>query len=260
MLQKCLMFAKQLYYSGEQQASYSAEGDIEKIVSPANARDEGNILEWAPTSAAPIPRYLQLARSIHARFTSEEEKQLAIYRQAEAHAERKNELIMRAVKEVVDFCELLRNVPDFGRMLDEKTEDITQRWFSSRCSYTVENESIGVRYEAPCYRVDMHMPEHVSLTGVDNAYMHISFNPVTFVVEDNHSTETSTITKHLLVKQYRITANGTFLHTQSPEESPVDPIAEILTELRTRLGHEFFETNLIPYFEAQTSRPTNESQ
>jgi hypothetical protein len=258
MLQDCLKFAKRIYSEGKQQASHPVESGFEERARPSSTHAERNVLKWAANSAPSIPRHLQLARSIHARFTKEEEKQLAVYREAESLAARKNDLIMRAVNEVLEFCELLRNVPDFNALLDAKTEDITQRWFSTGCSYTVENEPIGVRYEAPRYRVDMHVPEHVSLTGVDNAYMHISFNPVTFVVHDKHATETSTITKHLLSKQYRITADGTFLHDQSANDTPVDPIAEILTDLRARLGHEFFERNLLPHFEAQMSEHSNE--
>ena len=97
----------------------------------------------------------------------------------------------------------------------------------------------------------MHMPDRIGLTCSDNAYLHISFNPVKFTLANNESEENSTITKHLLIKQYRIEANGTFLHFQSRENTAADPIAEILTELRAKLGHDFFEKNLMPYFEAQ---------
>ena len=239
MLQKCLSYAKALYISKEQQ-------DIADKQSPEGA----NILAWGGENPSkPIPRYLQLARSIHARFTAEEEKKMAVYKAAEALANRKNEVILRAVQEVLDFCEVLRNVPEFSAMLDKKLEDITQRLFSSRCAFTVEHEPIAVQYQAPLYRVDMHMPDHVSLSTADNAFLHISFNPVKFVVQNSPDEEHSTITQHLLLKQYRIEANGTFLHFQASDGTPADPIADILTELRAKLGHEFFEKNLLPYFE-----------
>ncbi len=198
-----------------------------------------------------IPRYLQLARAIHARFTTDEEKEMAIYREAEALVARKNEVIMRAVQEVLDFCGILRDAPELNAELDKRTEDITQRLFSDRCAFTVENETIAVCYEAPLYHVDMRMPEHVSLTCADNAYLQISFNPVKFVVADKESEENSTITKHLLIKQYRLETNGTFLHFQSKDGSPADPIADIITELRAKLGHNFFEKNMMPFLEAQ---------
>ncbi|MEQ1788924.1 MAG: hypothetical protein ABL857_00625 [Rickettsiales bacterium] len=98
----------------------------------------------------------------------------------------------------------------------------------------------------------MRMPEHISLTCADNAYLQISFNPVKFVVTDKESEESSTITKHLLIKQYRLETNGTFLHFQSKDGAAADPIADIITELRAKLGHEFFERKLMPYFEAQS--------
>jgi len=198
-----------------------------------------------------IPRYLQLARAIHARFTADEEKEIAVYRAAETLAARKNEVIMRAVQEVLDFCDLLREVPELTATLDKKIEDITQRLFSSRCTYTVEHESIVVEYEAPLYRVDMQKPDHVSLSSADNAYLHVSFNPVKFALLRSESEEDSTVTKHLLSKQYRLDSKGTFLHFQSRDGKPADPIADIISELRARLGHEFFEKNLMPFFEEQ---------
>ena len=201
-----------------------------------------------------IPRFLQLARAIHARFTADEEKERAILREAEQLVARKNEVIMRAVQEVLDFCTLLREVPELTAALDQKTEDITQRLFSNKCTYSVEHEPIAVEYEAPLYRVDMHKPEHISLSRVDNAYLQISFNPVKFAVVRSESEEDATVTKHLLSKQYRLDSNGTFLHFQSRDGKAADPIADILTELRARLGHEFFEAKLLPYFEAHANR------
>ena len=224
-----------------------------------NSQSQGHLAE-IPASAfedddepvAPkIPRYLQLARAIHARFTADEEKEKAIYREAEALVARKNEVIMRAVKEVLDFCDMLREVPELTAALDQKTDDITQRLFSNRCTYTVEHEAIAVEYEAPLYSVDMHKPEHISLSRVDNAYLQVSFNPVKFEVFRSESESDSTVTKHLLSKHYRLDSNGTFLHFQSRDGSPADPVADIITELRARLGHDFFERNLMPYFESQ---------
>lgn len=95
------------------------------------------------------------------------------------------------------------------------------------------------------------MPEHIKLTSADNAYLQISFNPVKFAVLDRESEQSSTITKHLLIKQYRLETNGTFLHFQAKDGTPADPIADIITELRAKLGHEFFEKNLMPFLEAQ---------
>ena len=224
-----------------------------------NSQSQGHLAE-IPQSAfedddepvAPkIPRYLQLARAIHARFTADEEKEKAIYREAEALVARKNEVIMRAVKEVLDFCDMLREVPELTAALDQKTDDITQRLFSNRCTYTVEHEAIAVEYEAPLYSVDMHKPEHISLSRVDNAYLQVSFNPVKFEVFRSESESDSTVTKHLLSKHYRLDSNGTVLHFQSRDGSPADPVADIITELRARLGHDFFERNLMPYFESQ---------
>jgi hypothetical protein len=214
-------------------------------------KSEESVSVAEDNKSKPIPRYLQLARAIHARFTSNEEKEMAIYREAEALVARKNEVIMRAVQEVLDFCGILRDAPELNAELDKRTEDITQRLFSDRCAFTVENESIAVHYEAPLYHVDMRMPEHISLTCADNAYLQISFNPVKFVVTDKESEESSTITKHLLIKQYRLETNGTFLHFQSKDGMAADPIADIITELRAKLGHEFFETTMMPFLEEQ---------
>ena len=97
----------------------------------------------------------------------------------------------------------------------------------------------------------MHMPEHISLACANDAYLHISFNPVKFVVVRSDSEENSTVTKHLLIKQYRLDANGKFMHFQTNDGAAADPIADIITELRTKLGREFFENSLMPYFERE---------
>jgi hypothetical protein len=49
-------------------------------------------------------------------------------------------------------------------------------------------------------------------------------------------------------------SNGTFLHFQSRDGKAADPIADIISELRARLGRDFFEVNLLPYFEAHANR------
>ncbi len=211
-------------------------------------RNDDKIIPMYNGQPATIPRYLQLARSIHTRISSEEEKELAVYRAAETQAARKNEIIMRAVQEVVDFCAVLRQVPELNRMLDQKTVEITERLYSSRSTYTIEEESISVRYEAPLYQVDMHVSDHVKLTGCDGAHIHIGFNPVKFVMTD----KSSTVTHYLMSRQYRIEADGTFHRATGDDKQPADPVAEILTDLRLKLGFEFFEKTLLPYFEEST--------
>lgn len=205
-----------------------------------------------PRDAAPsIPRYLQLARAIHSRFTSEEDREIAVLKQAQELAARKNEAIMRSVNEVLEFCEMLRKVPDLKEILDRKIEDITERLMTDKSTYKVEDENIAVEYKAPFYQVDMHMPEHISLACVDDAYLQISFNPVKFVITRNGSEENSTVTKHLLMKQYRLDANGAFLHFTGKDGTVADPIADIITELRAKIGREFFENSLMPFLERE---------
>jgi hypothetical protein len=160
---------------------------------------------------------------------------------------------MRALQDVLGFCEMLRNVPELGATLDKKTEDITQRLFSNRSQFLMEQgEFIAVSYAAPQYHVDLRAPDHIRLRGADHAYLHISFNPVKFAVVNEAAAKQSTITKYLLVKQYRLVAGDGFMHFQSKEGIPADPVADILTELRVMLGHDFFEGNLLPYLEAAT--------
>ncbi len=204
-------------------------------------------------STPSIPRYLQLARAIHSHFTSEEDKEMVVLKQAQELAALKNEAIMRSVNEVLEFCEILRKVPALKEALDRKIDDIKQRLLSDKCTYTVEDETIAVEYKAPFYQVDMHMPEHISLACVDDAYLQISFNPVKFVVTRNGSEENSTVTKHLLMKQYRLNANGTFLHFTGKDGTAADPIADIITELRAKIGREFFENSLMPFLEREAA-------
>lgn len=223
----------------------------EQEIVPENAVPESNVVDLYENQPAPLPRYLLLARTIHAHFTYDEEKEMAVYKAAETLAARKNEVIMRAVEEVIDFCDILREAPALNEALDKKTEDITERLFSNRSSYTIEHDPITVQYQAPVYRVDMHVPEHISLSCADNAFLHISFNPVKFVLVNSDQENAPTITKHLLIKQYRLNTDGDFLHFQSHDGSPADPIADIITELRAKLGREFFDVSLIPHLEAQ---------
>lgn len=201
---------------------------------------------------ASIPRYLQLARAIHERITTKEERELAVIRAAEAVASRKNEVIMRSVQEVIDFCNVLCGSPEIMESLDKKAEDITERIFSNRANHDYERSPILVEYEVPEYHVNLHKPEQVALTGVDNAHLHISFNPIEFGVHDKFSAEPITTTKHLFTRKYRITAEGKFLSYQGNNE-PADPIADILTEFREKLGYEFFENILMPVFEASVT-------
>jgi hypothetical protein len=216
-----------------------------------------NVLSFDAEQTKPIPRYLQLARSIHTRISSEEEKELAVYRAAESQAARKNEVIMRAVQEVVDFCTLLQSAAELGKILEAKALEITDRLYSNRSQYTIEHEPIIVRYDAPMYQVDLHEPDHIRLTGEANASIQISFNPVKFIMTKKTSSESSTVTQYLLSKQYRITADGTFHRFTGDDKLPADPIAEILTDLRLKLGFEFFEKTLLPFFETDSTKMTN---
>lgn len=218
-------------------------------------RTESNVKILAFDAEQPksIPRYLQLARSIHERITADEEKELAVFRAAEALAARKNELIMRAVQEVVAFCSLLQNAPELNRILEAKALEITDRLYSNRAQYTIEHEPITVRYDAPMYQVDLHEPEHIRLTGEANASIQINFNPVKFTLTEKASSESSTVTQYLLSKQYRITEEGTFHRFTGDDKLPADPIAELLTELRLKLGFEFFDKHLMPYLETQSA-------
>src|ERR1700679_627170 len=97
-------------------------------------------------STPSIPRYLQLARAIHSHFTSEEDKEMVVLKQAQELAALKNEAIMRSVNEVLEFCEILRKVPALKEALDRKIDDIKQRLLSDKCTYTVEDETIAVEY------------------------------------------------------------------------------------------------------------------
>ncbi len=212
-----------------------------------------------PSESVPsIPRYLQLARAIHRHFTSEEDKEMAVLKKAQELAALKNEAIMRSVNEVLEFCEILRKAPALKEVLDQKINDITQRLLSDKCTYTVEDENIAVEYKAPFYQVDMHMPEHISLANVDDAYLQISFNPVRFVVTRNGAEDGSMVTKHLLMKQYRLDANGAFLHFTGKDGTAADPIADIITELRAKIGREFFENSLMPCLEREAASPHGE--
>lgn len=212
-----------------------------------------NVIAFDEEQPRPIPRYLQLARSIHERITADEEKELAVFRAAEALAARKNELIMRAVQEVVEFCSVLQNAPELNKILEAKALEITDRLYSNRSQYTIEHEPITVRYDAPMYQVDLHEPEHIRLTGEANASLQINFNPVKFTMTEKTSSESSTVTQYLLSKQYRITAEGMFQRYTGDDKQPADPIAEIITELRLKLGFEFFDKHLMPFMETQSS-------
>ena len=197
-------------------------------------------------------RYLELARSIHKRFTAEEEKEKAVVRAAEALAASKNNVIIQAVQEVLEFCDILAKNSKINSQLIECTEGITQRLFNNRCTFTIEKDPITVNYEAPLYHVDLQMPDHIALSLNDNAYIHIGFSPVKVDNNDPESSENSTTVIHLFSKQYRIKPDGTFNSAQSKDKNKADPIADIITDLRSKLGYDFFEQILMPHLESQS--------
>jgi hypothetical protein len=199
-----------------------------------------------------VPRFLQLARAIHSRISQQEATERAAHIAAQSLAAVKNEIILRAVQEVIEFCALLRDMPELTGHLSKKTEEITQRLFSPRSDYTVQESMIEVRYEAPTYCVDMQMPDHIKPTiKGDTAYLHVHFNPVTFIMVNPEPQSKICITKSLLMKQYHLKLEEEKLYFYTYDGTPADPIADIITELRSKLGHAFFETKIMPYLEAQ---------
>lgn len=73
--------------------------------------------------------------------------------------------------------------------------------------------------------------------------------PVKFEMTDKITSEKSTVTQYLMRRQYRVEPNGVFHRLTGEYNQPADPIAEVLTELRLKLGFDFFEKNLLPFME-----------
>ena len=214
---------------------------------------QDNVLEIAPQPQ--IPRYLQLARSIHARFTAKEEQERALIRAAEAVAHRRNEVILRAVREIQEFVDVLSRAPEIVRVLNHHAHDITTRIFDAqRSSFTIEQSPITLHFQVPLYQVNMNAPEHIILTGEDTAYLQIGISPVNFITVHPTPSDALTTTLHLLCRKYKIEVDGTFTATNGDSPKNADPIADILSDLRGKIGHDFFEEKLLPWLEAASKK------
>jgi hypothetical protein len=213
---------------------------------------QDNVLEITPQPR--IPRYVQLARSIHARFTAKEEQESALIRAAEVMASNKNGLILRPVREIQEFMDVLSRAPEIVSVLNHHAHDITTRIFDAkRSSFTVEQCPIALHFQVPLYQVNMNAPEHIMLTGEDTAYLQIGISPVNFITAHPSSSDGLTTTLHLLCRKYKIEVDGTFTAISGDSPKNADPIADILSDLRGKLGHDFFNEKLLPWLERNTA-------
>jgi hypothetical protein len=225
-----------------------AEVVVEITPPPSPAQD--TILEITPQPQ--IPRYLQLARSIHARFTAKEEQERALIRAAEAVAQRKNETILRTVREIQEFVEVLSRAPEIVSVLNHHAHDITTRIFDAqRSNFTIDKSPIALHFQVPLYQVNMNAPEHIMITGEDTAYLQIGISPVHFQTVHPMPSDAPTTTLHLMCRKYKIEVDGTFTATSGDSTKNADPIADILSDLHGKLGHDFFEEKLLPWLEKE---------
>jgi hypothetical protein len=195
-----------------------------------------------------VARFLLLARRIHAKVTQQEEKEKAARRAAEALAQHKNAAIMQAVQEVLEFCQILTQTPELKDAFGTHAKAVAERTLSNRYAYTVEDEPICLRYEVPVFSVDMKAADGTRLSGTENAYLHIGFSPVRIAPSPEKPLDVPTLTTHTFFsKKYRIEIDGRI--TEDKHEA--DPIADILTEVRSHMGHDFFEEVLLPHLEAR---------
>lgn len=204
-------------------------------------------LEVENAAAKPVARYLLLARRIHSFFTQEEAQARAALRAAVEKAKAKNAAIMQPVQEVVDFCGILSRTPGLIEAFSSNAKDIAARVLNNRYEYEV-GEPIAVRYEVPVYAVDMKAADGTVLTGTQDAFLHIGFSPVKIAPSPEKPLDVPTMTAHTFFsKKYRIELDGRI----TEDKKDADPIADILTELRARMGHDYFETVLLPHLETQ---------
>jgi hypothetical protein len=196
----------------------------------------------------PVARFLLLARKIHAKFTQDEEKERSARRAAEALAERKNAAIMQSVQEVVEFCQILSQTSALRDFFSSNAKDIAERTLSNRYAYTMEDEPLAVSYKVPVFSVNMKATDGTVMSGAENAYLRIGLCPVQIAPSPENPLDVPSLTAHTFFsKNYHIEIDGRI----TEHKKDADPIADILTELRTRLGHDFFETVLLPHLEAQ---------
>lgn len=199
---------------------------------------------------AGIPRFLWLARKIHAAFTQREEKERAALRAAETLVQKKNAAIQAPVQEVVRFCQLLTQAPGLTEQFASMAQEMAERLLGNRYAYSLDNEVIVLRYSAPAYHVDMNAPDHTKLTGTDNAHMYIGFSPVRISPAPDHPLDVPTTTTHAFFsRNYRILPDGTIMEEVKGKQTNADPIVDIITELRSILGGEYFESKLLPFWE-----------
>ena len=246
------LFYRFLRPSSALQEAVAAVVDVEEIALPPEPLlIQDNVSEIAPQPH--IPRYVQLARSIHARFTAKAQQERALIRAAEAEAHRRNEAILRAVREIQEFVDVLSRAPEIVSVLNHHAHDITTRIFDTqRSSFTIEQSPITLHFQVPIYQVNMNAPEHIVLTGEDTAYLQIGISPVHFQTFHPAPSDSLTTTLHLLCRKYKIEIDGSFTATIGESPNNADPIADILSDLRGKLGHDFFEEKLLPWLEEKS--------
>jgi len=209
-------------------------------------------LETNNATAKPVARFLLLARKIHAKYTQQEEQERAALRAADASAKRKNEAIMQPVREVVEFCQILTQTPGLMEAFSSKAKDIAERTLSNRYAYTMEEEPIAVNYQVPVYSVNMKAADGTVMSGAENAYLSVGICPVQISPSSERPLDVPTMTAHTFFgRKYHIEPTGQI--TDNKKEA--DPIADIIEELRSRMGRDYFEQVLLPHFEAQAQKP-----
>jgi hypothetical protein len=193
-----------------------------------------------------IARYVSLALSIHQRISDEEQQKQAAYDAACQLVAQKNAELEKPIQEILAFTALLQQMPALRERLSQKAEDIT-RLFNDKSNHTVDEELVTVRYTLPRFEVDMEHPEHYRLTGEDNTALNIAIHPITFALFNQIQGGIPSVTKSLMAKEYIIKVEDEAAVFYSIDNVSADPIADMLTELRQRLGFQFFETEFLPY-------------
>lgn len=245
------LFHRFLHSAPSEVQAVEAVADAEEPAPPLPEPAQDVILTL--TTSPQIPRYVQLARSIHARFTAKEEQERALIRAAEEEASRKNDVILRPIQEIQTFVAAISHAPDLVEVLNHHAHDITTRMFDTqRSHFTIEKNPIALYFQAPLYQVNMHAPHHLVIVGEATAYLQIGISPVHFQTVHPAPSDALTTTLHLLCRKYKIEADGTFTATNGDSPKNADPIADILSDLRGKLGHDFFEEKLLPWLETKS--------
>lgn len=195
-----------------------------------------------------IARCVMLASSIHKQISEEEQKRKAAIDAANLLVAQMNATMQQPIHDALEFFEVLNHLPALHQQFSQTIQNLTEL-FHDKINPKIEGDRITVRCTIPHYKVDMAQPDHYVLCGERDARLSLAVHPISFALFNQDQGGTDSITKSLIKKEYLIKIEQGVAVFYTPEQAKTDPVAELLTELRHKLGYDFFEQEFLPYMQ-----------